>query len=117
MPAKKITRKRRAFTTRHAVPAPDIRSKPSPTDPAVVAAPVRKHAHYFKLCPYAEVDVYRTLQLFDVTDQAIGHAIKKLLVAGGRGGGKDQSKDVQEAIDTLERWKEMRDEEALAGHE
>ena len=117
MPAKKLTRKRRAFTTRHAVPAPDISSKPSPTEAAPdIFPPLRKHAHYFKPCPYAEVDVYRTLQLFGVTDQALGHAIKKLLVAGGRGGGKDQSKDIQEAIDTLERWKEMREEEALAGH-
>lgn len=81
---------------------------------AVVAYPdrPRKHAHYYKPCPYAEVDVYRVLKLFDVTDQCIGHALKKLLVAGGRGAGKDVSKDVQEAIDSLLRWQEMRAEEA-----
>jgi hypothetical protein len=73
--------------------------------------PVRKHSHYFKPCPYQEIDVYRVLELFDVTDQAIGHAIKKLLVAGGRGGGKSIVKDIGEAIDTLKRWQEMRQEE------
>lgn len=74
----------------------------------------RKHSHYYKdVSNLNEVDVYRILKLFNVTDQAIGHAIKKLLVAGGRGGGKDISKDVQESIDTLERWKEMQAEDAL----
>lgn len=74
----------------------------------------RKHSHYYKdVSNLKEVDVYRVLKLFNVTDQAIGHAIKKLLVAGGRGGGKDISKDVQESIDTLERWKEMQAEDAL----
>lgn len=72
----------------------------------------RKHPHYYKdVSNLNEVDVYRVLKLFNVTDQAIGHAIKKLLVAGGRGA-KDISKDVQEAIDTLERWKEIQAEDA-----
>jgi hypothetical protein len=71
----------------------------------------RKHSHYFKPCPFAYVDVYRVLELFKVTDQALGHAIKKLLVAGGRGAGKDIRQDVQEAIDTLTRWQEMRVED------
>ena len=56
------------------------------------------------------VDVYRVLDLFGVTDQALGHAIKKLLVAGNRGV-KDMDKDIQEAIDTLQRWQEMRAED------
>jgi hypothetical protein len=77
------------------------------------AAHKRKHSHYFKACPFDEIDVYRVLELFDVTDQAIGHAIKKLLVAGGRGA-KDVNKDIQESIDTLERWKDMRSEEINA---
>lgn len=72
----------------------------------------RKHGHYFKRVDHLKaVDVYRTLALFSVTDPCIQHAIKKLLVAGGRGGGKDISRDVQEAIDTLERWKEMQSED------
>lgn len=76
----------------------------------------RKHAHYFRSVAHLnEVDVYRVLELFNVTDQALGHAIKKLLAPGGRGAGKDFRKDVQEAIDTLTRRLEMLDEDATAG--
>lgn len=72
----------------------------------------RKHNHYFKNVEHLQtVDVYRVLDLFEVTDQALGHAVKKLLVAGGRGA-KDWRKDVQEAIDTLQRRLEMADEDA-----
>lgn len=72
----------------------------------------RKHNHYFKdVSKLQDVDVYRVLRLFGVTDQALGHAIKKLLVAGGRGAGKDIRQDVQEAIDTLQRWVEIDDED------
>jgi hypothetical protein len=74
----------------------------------------RKHSHYFRKCPYDAVDVYRVLDLFAITDQALGHAIKKLLVAGGRGAGKDIGTDIQEAIDTLQRWQEMRQEDTIA---
>ena len=71
----------------------------------------RKHAHYHKSVAHlSSIDVYRVLDLFHVTDQAIGHAIKKLLVAGNRGV-KDMDKDIQEAIDTLQRWQEMRAED------
>lgn len=84
--------------------------------PAIEGAPQRvcerKHAHYHKSVEHlSSVDVYRVLGLFGVTDQALGHAIKKLLVAGNRGV-KDMDKDVQEAIDTLQRWQEMRAEDA-----
>jgi hypothetical protein len=75
----------------------------------------RKHAHYFKpVAGFCEVDVYRVLRMFNVTDQAVGHAIKKLLVAGGRGAGKDVTRDVQEAIDTLTRWQELEAEDTTA---
>lgn len=83
------------------------------TEPRGFVQAERKHSHYFKPCPFDEIDVYRVLERFNVTDQAIGHALKKLLVAGGRGH-KDIGKDVQEAIDTLERWQDMRDEERSA---
>ena len=82
---------------------------------------MRKHNHYFKSVAHLQdVDVYRVLDLFQVTDQALGHAIKKLLVAGGRGV-KDQRKDISEAIDTLQRKLEMMDEDVAviplpAGH-
>lgn len=83
--------------------------------PAIEGAPQlvceRKHAHYHKSVAHlSSVDVYRVLELFGVTDQALGHAIKKLLVAGNRGV-KNIDKDVQEAIDTLQRWQEMRAED------
>lgn len=71
-----------------------------------------KHNHYFKdVSQLSVIDVYRTLILFAVSDPCIQHAVKKLLVAGGRGARKDISQDIQEAIDSLERWKEMRQEE------
>lgn len=70
----------------------------------------RKHSHYFKTVPCNQIDVYRVLAAFNVADPCIQHAVKKLLVAGGRGS-KDISRDVGEAIDTLQRWQEMRAEE------
>jgi len=70
-----------------------------------------KHSHYHKSVAGLEsVDVYRILRLFEVTDPCLQHAIKKLLVAGGRGA-KDISQDVHEAIDTLTRWQEMQAED------
>ena len=74
-------------------------------------AETKKHSHYFKDVSKLEtIDVYRVLDLFDVTNQALGHAIKKLLVAGGRGAGKSIEKDIQEAIDTLLRYQEIQKE-------
>lgn len=68
--------------------------------------------HYHKDVSHLDtIDVYRVLQLWDVTDPCIQHAIKKLLVAGGRGH-KDISKDVHEAIVSLQRWEEMQAEDA-----
>jgi hypothetical protein len=58
------------------------------------------------------IDVYRVLELFEVTDPCLQHAIKKLLCAGARGN-KDEEQDVQEAIDTLERYQDMRVEEEM----
>jgi len=72
----------------------------------------RIHSHYFKPVEHLqEVDVYRVLRLFNVTDPCIAHAVKKLLVAGGRGA-KPIDKDIREAIITLERWEEMQNEDA-----
>ena len=71
-----------------------------------------KHPHYHKdVSNLQTIDVYRVLALFNVTDPCIQHAVKKLLVAGGRGAGKDISRDVQEAVDSLERFKEMQAED------
>jgi len=78
------------------------------------APPNRKHAHYFKPTPFESADVYRILRMFNVADPCIQHAVKKLLVAGGRGGGKDIGRDIQEAVDTLLRWQDMQAEDAAA---
>lgn len=67
----------------------------------------RKYNHYFKDVSHLKyIDVYRVLSLFGVTDEPIAHAVKKLLVSGNRGH-KDKAKDVQEAIDSLKRYKQM----------
>lgn len=79
-----------------------------PTD--VTTEQDKKHSHYFKKCGYDYVDVYRVLKMFDVTDPCISHAAKKLLVSGGRGF-KDIEHDIQDVIDTLVRWQEMRKED------
>lgn len=78
--------------------------------PLPTAGAPRAHSHYFKPCPFPHIDVYRVLQLFEVTDPCLQHAVKKLLCSGNRGH-KDAAKDVQEAIDSLKRWQEMRKEE------
>lgn len=75
----------------------------------------RKHSHYYKdVSALNTIDVYRVLQLWEVGDPCLQHALKKILVAGGRGA-KDARRDVAEAIDSLNRWIEMRDEEEPAG--
>lgn len=75
-----------------------------------------KYDHYFKnVKVYDYVDVYRVLKLFDVHDPCIQHAVKKLLVAGLRGN-KNLEKDVHEAIDSLERWKVMNNEDTVKSH-
>ena len=72
------------------------------------------HGHYFKdVSHLCTVDVYRVLSLFNVADPCLQHAIKKLLCAGGRGA-KNDVKDVQEAIDSLTRWQQMRAEDEAA---
>ena len=72
-----------------------------------------KYKHYYKDVRHLdEVDVYRVLEFFNVTDPCIQHAVKKLLCAGNRGA-KDEERDVEEAIDTLGRYLDMRVEEEL----
>lgn len=74
----------------------------------------KKHSHYYKDVRHLDtIDMYRVLQLFGVTDPCLQHAAKKVMFAGTRGA-KDMNKDVQEAIDSLTRWIDMRAEEARA---
>ena len=72
---------------------------------------MNNHPHYFKPVKGLDhIDVYRVLELFEVTDPAIQHAIKKLLAAGKRGG-KTRETDVREAVASLNRWLQMRVED------
>jgi hypothetical protein len=66
---------------------------------------------YERACPYPTIDVYRVLELFNVTNPAIQHAVKKLLCTGIRGG-KDFDQDLAESIQALTRLQEMRREDA-----
>lgn len=71
-----------------------------------------KHSHYFKDVSHLQkLDIYRILRLYNVTDPTLQHAIKKLLVAGGRGAGKNIETDVREAIDSLNRYLQMQAED------
>jgi len=68
------------------------------------------HNHYHKDVSHLQtIDVYRVLDLYQVTSPPLQHAIKKLLCAGMRGA-KDEGKDIQEAIDSLVRWQKMQSE-------
>lgn len=75
------------------------------TDPAK-----RKHAHYYRPCPYDSIDFYRVADIFEVTHPAAQHVMKKCFAVGKRGH-KDTDRDIQDMIDTLVRWQEMRAEE------
>lgn len=72
----------------------------------------RPFSHYFRDVRQLDgIDVYRVLKLFEVTDPALQHAIKKLLVPGVRGA-KDRRKDLEEAVVSIQRALEMMDEDA-----
>lgn len=77
---------------------------------------IKPHSHYYKSVEHLrEIDVYRVLKLFDVTDPCIAHAVKKLLVAGGRGAGKGMEQDIREAVDSLNRALQMIAEDCNQG--
>jgi hypothetical protein len=52
------------------------------------------------------IDVYDVLKAFNVTNPATQHAIKKLLASGQRGY-KDTQQDLEEAIQSIQRAKEL----------
>lgn len=67
-----------------------------------------KHSHYHKdVSQYDTIDIYVICDLY-VKDNSgcIQHAVKKLLCCGERGV-KNNVKDLQEAIDTIQRKIEM----------
>lgn len=68
--------------------------------------------HYFRDVKHLKkIDIYRILELYATNEPIFDHVIKKLLAAGERGG-KSKKQDVDEAIRSLQRWVEMRDEDA-----
>lgn len=70
-------------------------------------------AYYERQAPAGKLDVYAICKIYDVTDPAIFHAVKKLLRAGRGSGGKSKNQDVSEAIDSLRRYLEMEGLEGL----
>lgn len=69
-----------------------------------------KHSHYKKDVSHLNViDPYRIADLYDLHPCA-DHIMKKSLCAGKRGH-KDLLRDIQDIIDTAERWKEMIEED------
>ena len=72
---------------------------------------MNEYKHYQKNVEHLKwVDVYRVLDLFNVVNPCIQHAIKKLLCAGARGV-KDERRDVEEAVSSLVRYLEMKTED------
>ncbi|HBP27928.1 MAG TPA: hypothetical protein DD666_00750 [Advenella kashmirensis] len=66
-----------------------------------------KHSHYKKdVSGLNMIDIYRVLSLFEVESHAVGHAIKKLMMAGKRGA-KTYEQDIREVVDSLNRELQM----------
>lgn len=77
---------------------------------AEVARQEEKHSHYKKDVSHLNViDPYRIADLYDLHPCA-EHIMKKSLCAGNRGH-KDTLRDIQDIIDTAERWKQMIEED------
>lgn len=66
----------------------------------------KEFPHYYKsiehLAEDGYMDVYDVLDIFEVNNPAIAHAVKKMLVTGKRGH-KDEVRDIKDAISTLNR--------------
>ncbi len=72
---------------------------------------MNEYKHYQKNVEHLKwIDVYRVLDLFNVSNPCVQHAVKKLLCSGQRGV-KDTQQDVQEAITSLVRCLEMQTED------
>ena len=70
------------------------------------------HSHYFRdVAHLQQIDVYRILELFDVSCPVAQHIVKKTLAAGKRGA-KSPALDMQDIADSANRWIEMRKEDA-----
>lgn len=63
-------------------------------------AAVPKSRYHKSVAGYDTIDVYDVLRLYEVESHPVGHAIKKLLMAGRRGS-KGYRQDLQEAVDSI----------------
>lgn len=91
---------------------PCIDDEPSLNDQYAEIEKVReKHSHYKKDVSHLDIlDIYRVTELFK-PHSCGAHIAKKALCSGERGH-KDLLTDIQDIIDTAERWKEMLIEDA-----
>lgn len=71
-----------------------------------------RYPKYYKPVPrgVSEIDVYFVCHVFNVTDAALSHALKKIMLPGERTGGKTRRDDIKEARDTLTRWIELQEQ-------
>jgi len=89
-----------------------VQTAPMP-DTLVPEKTHKKYSQYYRDVRHLEyVDIYRLLDLFNVTDPAVQHAVKKLLLPGVRTGGKLAAQDIKEAIVSLNRCLEMMEEDS-----
>ena len=83
-------------------------------------SPAEKYPHYYKdVTHLSAVDVYMMLHLFPLNDDStcLGHAVKKIMVPGGRGA-KGRQQDIEEAIDSLKRFLQINyGADSLAHHQ
>lgn len=76
----------------------------------------QKYDHYYRdVSHLKKIDIYRFCDLFGVTGP-LEHALKKIACAGQRGA-KDFYKDLNEAIDSINRAIEMRQEDEAANQQ
>ena len=69
---------------------------------------------YFKDVTHLDsIDIYRVIDLFEVTDPCAQHALKKLLLGGERTGKKSFRDDIKEARDSLTRRLDMGEEDVF----
>jgi hypothetical protein len=73
------------------------------------AQKAKAKSKYHRVIKGSEIDVYDVLKAYGVTCPAIAHAIKKLLLPGERHA-KTWEQDINEAIASLERAKELRND-------
>ena len=90
-------------------PLPPIAPMPTDTLTAktqfVEDVPEQPVNHYERTHAGVKIDYYDICDLYEITDSAVGHALKKLL-RFGRGQHKGRDQDIAEAIQSLRRWQE-----------